>query len=123
MTDANLTTSDQTVVGAINEVNTALASKANASDIPQNVAHRVSVNSNTISASVSFHSFIMLAGYAYLFVRTSPAYGQLFNLTDGSVLATVNGTGSFGILNFSLSGGVLTITTNDNSNRVMSIFS
>jgi hypothetical protein len=65
----------------------------------------------------------MLAGYSYLFVRTSPTYGQLFNLTDGTVLATINGTGTFGILSFSLSSGVLTITTNDNSNRVMSIFS
>lgn len=105
------------------EVDNALSTKANVSDIPQDVAHRVSVNSNTISALVSFHSFIMLAGYCYLFVRTSPTYGQLFNLTDGSVLATVNGTGSFGILNFSLASGVLTITTNDNSSRVMSIFS
>lgn len=100
-----------------------IAAKANSADIPQNVAHRVSVNLNTISALVSFHSFIMLAGYVYLFVRTSPTYGQLFNVTDGTVLATVNGTGSFGILNFSLSSGVLTITTNDNSNRVMSIYS
>lgn len=104
-------------------IDNALSNKANVSDIPQNVSHRLSVNSNTISALVSFHSFIMLAGYVYLFVRTSPTYGQLFNLTDGTVLATVNGTGSFGILNFSLSSGVLTITTNDNSSRVMSIFS
>ena len=100
-----------------------IAAKANSSDIPQNVAHRVSVNSNTISALVSFHSFIMLAGYVYLFVRTSPTYGQMFDVADGSLLATVNNTGTFGLLDFSLSGGVLTITTNDNSNRVMSIFS
>ena len=100
-----------------------IESKADSSDIPTNVAHRISVNSNTISALVSFHSFIMLAGYSYMFCRTSPTYGQLFNITDGSVLATVNGTGSFGILNFTLSGGVLTITTNDNSSRVMSIWS
>lgn len=105
------------------EVDSALSNKANVSDIPQNVAHRLSVNSNTISSLVSFHSFIMLAGYVYLFVRTSPIYGQLFNVIDGTVLATVNGTGTFGILNFSLSDGILTITTNDNSNRVMSIFS
>ena len=119
----NDTTASTSSVYSSNKTDALLSDKADSSDIPQNVAHRVSVNSNTISALVSFHSFIMLAGYVYLFVRTSPTYGQLFNVNDGTVLATVNNTGTFGILDFSLSSGVLTITTNDNSNRVMSIFS
>lgn len=119
----NDTTASASSVYSSNKTDRLLSDKANSSDIPQNVAHRVSVNSNTISALVNFHSFIMLAGYCYLFVRTSPTYGQLFDFTNGTVLATVNNTGTFGILDFKLSNGVLTITTNDNSSRVMSIFS
>ena len=119
--DDNTASSD--TVYSSSKVDTLLSGKADTSSIPVNVAHRVSVNSNTISALISFHSFIMLAGYVYLFVRTSPTEGTLYNVTDGTSLATVNGTGSFGILNFALANGILTITTNDSSNKIMSIYS
>lgn len=82
-----------------------------------------SVNSNTISAYVGFHSLICFSKYIYLFLRTSPTYGELVEVHNGNVLCTVNGTGTFGVIDFSLSGGVLTITTNDNSNRIISIIS
>lgn len=109
-----------TKVWSANKVNTELSGKVDTEYI-SDMCHIKSVNGSTISAPIGQHNILMFSKYVYLLVKYTATTGELFNITTNETLVSINGTASFGVIDFTLADGVLTIETNDSSNRLITI--